>query len=426
MVIGAGIAGLAAAWTLRSQQVSVLEAGDSVGGRMRSELINGYPMETGAQFLGSGYTVVPRLAAAVGLATSPIRAGAAVFQGGAMRRFRSDRPLSQFTGGLLPWPAAPRAAAGLIKAAAAGRGRATSDLTCWTDLDTEPAREWAERVLGPDVTDRVLIPTVSGFYFQSLDQSSAALPAAVCAFAARPGPALTIRGGLGRLTRSLAAEVDVRINTTVTSVRRDGARAVVTTTDGEEVADRVILAVPASAARAILHDPTDLQRRLTATPYSRGLLVGVPLSAALRPHQLAGAYGILVHPGEENPVAAVAVASRAHPAAADRDLLTVMLNQHAADALRAADDATVVKAALAGLRRLDPTVEPLLPPDTDTARVVRHQEAMPTVPTGHAAAVVAYRDRPRADPIALAGDYLGFPWTDSAAATGVWAGRRLR
>jgi hypothetical protein len=53
-------------------------------------------------------------------------------------------------------------------------------------------------------------------------------------------------------------------------------------------------------------------------------------------------------------------------------------------------------------------------------------QAMPSVPVGHARAVTAYRSGlTRADPVVLAGDYLGFPWTDSAAFNGRWAADRL-
>ncbi|GAA2881379.1 hypothetical protein GCM10010517_44280 [Streptosporangium fragile] len=53
------------------------------------------------------------------------------------------------------------------------------------------------------------------------------------------------------------------------------------------------------------------------------------------------------------------------------------------------------------------------------SRVVRWEEAMAAVPVGHVRAVTAYRSAmTAADPIVLAGDYLGFPRTDSAAFNG--------
>ena len=60
------------------------------------------------------------------------------------------------------------------------------------------------------------------------------------------------------------------------------------------------------------------------------------------------------------------------------------------------------------------------------SQVVRWQEALPYVTAGHAAAVQRYRDRlPAGSPVVLAGDYLGFPWSDPAAFNGRWAAGRL-
>ena len=51
---------------------------------------------------------------------------------------------------------------------------------------------------------------------------------------------------------------------------------------------------------------------------------------------------------------------------------------------------------------------------------------MPTVPLGHGSEVKTYWDTLADDSrVVLAGDYLGFPWSDSAAATGERAARFL-
>lgn len=436
LVVGAGISGLSAAWTLlgrtdssraarvngvQAHEVQVLGANDEVGGRIRTELVSGHAMELGAQFLSSQYEVVPQLVEAMDLDTSRIESGTGVVQGGTLRRFRSDRPLSQFTGGVLPWRAGPRAAVGLARVWAECRDRPLSDLTQWTDQDDERGSAWATRVMGPDVADRLLGPTVNGFYFQSLDESSAALPAAVVAFGVRAGSTLTIAGGLGQLTRRLADRLDVRLRTPVTSVRREGQQVRVTTPEGIQLADRVVLAVPGQAAQAILSDATDDEQALMAAPYSRGLVVGLPLGEPLRADQLAASYGVVVHPGEPIPIAGVAVASRAHPASGPGDLLTVMLDAAAAAELYAADHATIVGETTEALLSIDPSLNPLISLDPRSVRVVRHREAMPTCPIGHAARVTAHRHSPTPGPVVLAGDYLGFPWADSAAGTGVWA-----
>ena len=89
--------------------------------------------------------------------------------------------------------------------------------------------------------------------------------------------------------------------------------------------------------------------------------------------------------------------------------------------LRVPDDVAVVEVAVKALLDIDDSLSSCLPTDPALARLVRHREAMPTCPPGHATRIRDYRQGPPLGPVILAGDYLGFPWTDSAAATGIWA-----
>lgn len=69
IVVGAGIAGLAAAWQLKQSgiQVLVLEAEQIVGGRMQSIQIDDALVDSGAQFLSSAYSIIPKLIEEIGL-----------------------------------------------------------------------------------------------------------------------------------------------------------------------------------------------------------------------------------------------------------------------------------------------------------------------------------------------------------------------
>ena len=71
MIVGAGIAGLTAGWTLRDRKVLVLEATDRVGGRMRSEPRGPYWLNLGAHLFGGPGTLLDRLVAEMGLETPP-------------------------------------------------------------------------------------------------------------------------------------------------------------------------------------------------------------------------------------------------------------------------------------------------------------------------------------------------------------------
>src|ERR671923_1791157 len=69
IVVGAGIAGLAAARRLAAAglQVRVLEAAGAPGGRMSTRSLGGGLMEQGAQFLSTGYETIPELLRTAGL-----------------------------------------------------------------------------------------------------------------------------------------------------------------------------------------------------------------------------------------------------------------------------------------------------------------------------------------------------------------------
>jgi oxygen-dependent protoporphyrinogen oxidase len=425
IVVGAGIAGLTAAHRLAAGgvEVSVLEAGDRPGGRMSTLELDAGPMERGAQFLSTGYTIVPELLSATGLADQlvPVSGRSVILVDGRMRRFDTSKPASLVRGGVLrPGDILP-AVRGAVRTRRLA-DRSLADLTQWTDLDQVDGHAWAGRQFGAGLTDRLLAPTVLGLYFLDLAGNSAAIPGALAGFTAGRARALTVRGGLGRLTSALAAGLDVEYGVRVHRVARDGSAAVLDTTRGRRRAAAVVLATPAQPTGAILADPTPAERGVLAVPYSRGLLVGLALREPLGPDDLGGAYGILASPQEATPLAAVAVLSRADSGTSGGDLLTVMLRPSAVDRWWTADDPAVRTAAVAALA-------PLLPGLADQvtdARVVRWEQAMPSVPVGHARAVAAYRSGwTPADPIVLAGDYLGFPWTDSAAFNGRWAADRL-
>jgi oxygen-dependent protoporphyrinogen oxidase len=72
VVIGGGIAGLAAAWRLREHDVLLLEADERLGGRLRSDPRGDYWMNYGAHLFPGPGTIVDRMARECGLETVPV------------------------------------------------------------------------------------------------------------------------------------------------------------------------------------------------------------------------------------------------------------------------------------------------------------------------------------------------------------------
>jgi oxygen-dependent protoporphyrinogen oxidase len=72
VIIGGGIAGLSAAWRLRDRDVLLLEAGDRLGGRMRSDPRGDYWLNYGAHLFPAPGTLVDSLARECRLETVPV------------------------------------------------------------------------------------------------------------------------------------------------------------------------------------------------------------------------------------------------------------------------------------------------------------------------------------------------------------------
>jgi oxygen-dependent protoporphyrinogen oxidase len=426
VVVGAGLAGLVAAYTLRQHgvNVTVLERGPRPGGRMTSEHVDGFVIDRGAQFLSTGYPRLLPLLGQLGLAGDLVRTGTGVgiVRDGTIRRASATNPLRLVSAGVLSTPEALRAAAGLVRVARRVLRRPRYDLTSWTDFDRQAGEVWARRRFGVGLADRVLAAMVRGFYFQDLRGSSAVLPAVLAGFAASGSATLALRGGLGRVTAALAAQVPVHCDTPVLGVHvEEGAgRVRVHTADGELAADVVIVATPAPAARALLPAAPDAVGGLLDTPYSRTLVVGLRYAPGWTAERLRGIYGVLVPPAERRTIAAVAVESHKAPGLVPHgELLNVMLGGPAVTRLLDASDDEVARAVVAELSDLVPEAGRGLV----GASVYRWRTALAWVPPGQAARVARYRRAVQTEParVILAGDYLGLPFTDSVTHTGQWA-----
>jgi oxygen-dependent protoporphyrinogen oxidase len=138
IVVGAGIAGLTAAHRLAAAglQVSVLEAAQVPGGRMSTRAVGGGLMEQGAQFLSTGYEIIPELLRTVGLDDQVVKVSGRTMavDGDRSWRFDTDRPRSLLSGGLLRARDIVPAARGLWSTRRLA-ARPANDLGLWTDLD---------------------------------------------------------------------------------------------------------------------------------------------------------------------------------------------------------------------------------------------------------------------------------------------------
>lgn len=88
-IIGAGLAGLSCAWSLEAAglSVTVLEASDAPGGRVRTDLVDGFRLDRGFQVMLTAYPDARRLLDYRALQLKPFQPGALVWHGGRFHRF---------------------------------------------------------------------------------------------------------------------------------------------------------------------------------------------------------------------------------------------------------------------------------------------------------------------------------------------------
>jgi oxygen-dependent protoporphyrinogen oxidase len=427
IIIGAGIAGLTAAWYLQrlGREVLILEAAEQVGGRMATHRQNGFLIDSGAQFLSTGFGRISALCAACNLNIEPLACShSAIASRRRMRRIRSDNMSSMLRSGLLgPWDWFRFGMMHWCHRDALRR-RDLVNLSQWADVDDESAHDWALREAGVQALEHVIEPVLEGLYFQQPETTSKAFVLMANGFAWRHHSIATLRGGMGALPLALAARLQVRCSDAVLGLYEEGDSVRVHATRGSYLARYIVCALPAPGAYQIWHNAPQRERDLMATPYSATINVALMLRPGyLLPRTLRRIYGVLVPRGERQMIAALAIeGNKCRDRAVAGSLINVMLCDAVASKLmRHSDDELF---ALLG-----PELDRLLPGARQALvafACYRWPKAMPRSPIGRATDLARYRAPSTATRrILLAGDYMGAPFTEGAAETGIWAAERI-
>ncbi|MFE7455934.1 protoporphyrinogen/coproporphyrinogen oxidase [Streptomyces sp. NPDC057554] len=435
IVVGAGIAGLTAAWRLRQAglRVRVLERGPAAGGRMRTVEHDGFRVELGASILGRNYTGMLGLIEELGLSQQfgPSSTLCGFGRDDTVHRLRTDSRadlLRTRLVGLRTKAAVFRALPNFL----AHRRRLDWDtMDRNTYLDTLSATQYARRHLTREAIDHLCEPLFGGgIVLASPDRMAAA---DMLFYTAKLlVPHFNSPQGVGLLTRTLADRLPVELNSPVTSVRRDADGLSVTWRDGKEGggageerterADAVVVAVPAPQVPGILPDLSAPDRDyLSSVPYSRALIVSLGLERPPPERAFALFLARRTHPA----LVGVELHHNKIPGRVDdgRGLITLHPRQEFTDLWWDADDTTVTEQAVTAAGAVFPGLrETVL-----TSHVSRQDPALVVRPPGGYADLRAFNARRRAaDPrLQLAGDYFGPSSTYGALRSGEQAAARL-
>jgi protoporphyrinogen/coproporphyrinogen III oxidase len=419
VVVGGGIAGLAAAWALRDRDVVVLEASDRVGGRIRSERRGPYWLNFGAHVFGGAGTPTDRLMRETGVEAvdvpgvlTGVSLEGRLVAGGRVETYPLRLPLS------------PRDRLAFVRTGIRLRlgvarydriARSGDQERVLAYLGDRTFSDWLGPV--PSSVDAVLRPTIQrssgepeelaagygiGYFHLVWDRSG--------------GLARNILGGPATLPESIAAALGerIRLRTPAEEVVADGDCVRVASTGGEIRARFAVVATQAHVTRALLPGlPGAIQAALGEIVYGSYVLAAF-LTNERRPAPWDGVYAVATARRSFNMLFNMANVLRGGAREPGGSLM-VYSGASLGRELWGHDDARVVETYLRDLDEVLPGARRIVA----EAVVHRWEHGLPYVRPGRHRIQRAL-EQPLGN-VFLAGDYLGTRYTDTAIRTGLAA-----
>ncbi|MBW3553238.1 MAG: FAD-dependent oxidoreductase [Gemmatimonadetes bacterium] len=429
-VVGAGPAGLAAAWRLRAagHRVTVYEAGPAPGGRLRTEEVGDTAADVAVQLLSDGYDRLLEMAADLDAASLLVRVPGrdALWRGDRAHRLRYGSVTGMAASGALP--ASLKLRMGLRYVPFLERNAAALDLNdpgraAAAGLDAESIAEWGRRELGDDFVELLVYPLLAAYYGVTPEETSAGFFHAL----ARAGMRVNVLGAWGgarALAERLAAGLRTRGVTfrTAHAIARLDARPAGVTVEaagGSAGHDAVVVAVPAGEAARLLPGFEWLEG-VRARPTAALVL-------ATTTDVRTGWFGLSIPRTElkDTRLATICVQAEKETGVTrpGRGALVLIPTPAEAPSWVAGEPRDVLARALPDLDRVLPGVRERV----TEARLVRFPAGGFVPYPGYLSRIAAFGAASSALPerVALAGDYLVAPTVEGAVRAGIAAADRL-
>lgn len=440
IVIGGGFAGVAASAALRAARCNVTLFDDraTLGGRARSDVLDGVTIETGAQLIASSFArTLALLDAPVLPADVPAtdRGGAAlrlspgrdtIMRDGTRHavQFGSMRSLLGFHGlGVMEKLKLGRH---LLPLLALHRAQLTADAErIPAALDATSARAFIASHIGVRAADLLVEPALNVFYAARGDEASLGFYLTVARYGSESQLLAPTAGWGALLERALRGTVHEAAARVISIDRCDGGWEARTEDGRCWQGDGLVLAAGPAVARALLapHVATDdaLVRWLASADQRPSLTLALATGRPLA----RDAFGAFSDGRTATYVSACAVhgAKVGIDAPTDRDVVLAWPTPARAAELSSQPSERIVAAMLPEIESLVPGVRG----SVTRARVYRFETGTPLAHPGFVADRARGRDLVRALrlPIALAGDYLTMPLVEGAVASGEWGAALL-
>ena len=450
LIIGAGLAGLAAALELRErgEDFQIVEQADRPGGVVGSSFEAGFLLEHGPRTVAGNAPSLARLIDAAGLRDQCLSS-----RGEAQRRYVFSK------GELHAIPHSPSELWRSKLLSLTGKARILAEPLVPRGGDPmETVEDFVTRRFGREASERLADPMCAGVFgglpaqlgveaFKRAaeierEHGSILIGMAKSAKQRRERgegmhTLLSFQEGLQQLTDALGTHFahQLRLHTRVTAIRPEGSGFTLRVEGGAAAArgdemlsaDRLVLAVPAPAAASLL-EPLDseLSSALRTIRQAPIAVVALGYDADAILHPLDG-FGLLCCSDSpapaDSPVLGVLFSSSIFEGRAPKGkvLLEVMIGgDRNPEALESDDDSLLQQAKLAAADLLGALKDPIF------HSVTRWAPVLPQYGPGHGTLIVNIEERVRGiGPMALAGNYLRGVGVEGAASSGIAAATQL-
>lgn len=413
IVIGAGIAGLTAAYELHKAglRVLILESKDYVGGRIQTISTDQKHVDTGAQFFSSEYHTILSLIKDLNLEnslgeTSP---KAASLKDRKLRILNKNNPLSLWLSGLFGFMDFMKLGLSIFKLQSKLKKIRLERISDWHEFDNEDAASWSLKNLNKNILDYLIEPFISGFTYTSPEKSSAMLAARTLGHLSANTDLLALENGLYMIIDALAKKLEIIKSCEVLEI----SEGKILTNKGEFHAGKIVCTTPSKIAKKLAYMPYQ-NLEIFDLNYSATMHLSYLIDKDLIPNK-DGIYGMMISHLESSLINVVSIESFKHPGLVtdpSKELINIMLTNSGAMKLWDLSDDEIHDEIIRELKIVFKLPEIKVHAKT----LVKWDKAIPLFHQGHVKAICKYRDELSADDtLFFAGDYLGTPCSEGAA-----------
>jgi protoporphyrinogen/coproporphyrinogen III oxidase len=419
-IVGAGIAGLTCGYELQKRfNVTIFEKNGSAGGRMSSEVKEGFIFDRGANFLIKNYKLIPHYLKELGIGDvwQPMVAKRfALFRNGKLYPSYSELQNLLFRMKQISFASRLRLALFLYRESKRKEVLNFYNLSESDAYDTDNAFDYVSKRAGLEVANFITDPFTSTFHFHSSHEVSSAAAMALAYELTQHNEEFVMyhtRGGMQVLPEALAKRVNVKYSTPVHHVQTANGKVEV---DGT-VYDAVVLACTADVTAKIYRNPTQEQAKLLkAVEYAATINVSYQL-----PRELAEEFSFVMVPFIEGGK----IAEYTNESLKGDDviqggqtLVNIGLHEAFAKELMDKTDAEVFARVKEAFLQVCPPLEGkgnLLKNHT----LQRWPVAIPKYKQGYVKLVRAFMEKGQGENnVFFCGDYLNSPWTEGSCGCG--------